>query len=145
LKTLHIGTLAEPRYQRTREAIKDVNEFFKKLKLESLRDLRILWSKSTTNSIFKILINRHGCPSLERISIIGCRNLKITYLEFNQFVKSCPNLKYVFLDTSSVSEISSEFLQEIDQKISLKVSGDDDYWMSIDEHINQRLKGNDHS
>ena len=150
LKKLQIRKLSEPLRRLPKgtiidvEAIRNVDDFFINLKLECLTDLEILCSKSTTNSIFKILINREGCPKLQRICFIRCPNLKINYLELRQFVKSCPNLEYFYIDASSVSEISSQLLQEIDQKITLKVSGeDDDGWLSIDEHIKQRLKGND--
>ena len=143
LKKLHIDTLADPP-QRTKDAIKDVDEFFKKFKLESLQDLKILRSRSTTNSIFKILINRQGCPKLERICFVGCPKLKINCLELDHFVKSCPNLKYFYLNTSNVSDISSELLTDIDKKITLKLSEkDNENWISIDEHIKQRLKGID--
>ena len=95
----------------------ELDNFFKQINSEKLEYLYIDGSEILTEEILQTLFDR-TLPNLEAIWFSNCPNLKIQESTLKN-LKKCPKLGRVGFEWSNLSGVSTQFLREFNEQISV--------------------------
>ena len=107
--------------------------FFQQLSSEKLQTIWIEGSHHLTEETLQILSKR-ALPNLQDIWFPNCPNLKMQESNFEN-LKTSPKLKNLGVSWANLSEISTQFLREFNEQISISVHYQDNKWIDLPQKL----------